>query len=267
MVGDDGAAVSGMGGPAPAPQSRRGPGGLLAAFLVSALMFAFALAQFRGLCTTCATGLPPAVPLLGAAGWALVALLLRFGKLSLSASFAVLLLAGHGGLILWAGGRACTFCWAFLALEGLAAVMVADVLRREACWTARWMAAWFLVHASSGLAGTAMGVKVLWPVLPNRVIEGARSDLRGLTLHLVVRQGCPSCEAQARKLADAVSRGLEIRVVVVDVRSDWGQSLSQDHRLSHYPAFVAIRRGLVLAVQNGGDVEDLLDRLDLPIRR
>jgi hypothetical protein len=240
------------------------PAGWVAAALGLGLLVFGAILQNSG-CLSCATGIPPVAVMLGGVGWILVALLSLARRPAAALTGAILLTSTHAGLIAFAGGRACAVCFAFIVVETASTLLLlADAKRSTG---ARWAALtlWALGTGLAAFAGSSVGLRVLYPVLPTRTLgpeSRPLNDPKTTVIYVIVHRGCHACDVANDRMAEALQQGLPLRALIVDVRSDLGESFLRKHNLVKTPAFVAMRGQQVLGVQDGDTVDVFLRTLE-----
>jgi hypothetical protein len=227
------------------------------------LAFGFVL-RSKG-CFSCSTGVPPEIVIAAGIAWAAAGTVAFLGRTSLALGGAALLLSAHLGLMAFAGGRACPYCLGFLAAEAADLVLTAVWTQRSS--SSRWLplGAWVLATGLAGFAGTSVGIRTLWPVMPTRTLGSEQyslSDPRTTVIYVIAHRGCRPCDIQNDRLVAALQRGLPIRAMIVDQHSEMGHHLMDEHNLIKSPAFVAKRGRTVLGTQDGGNIDIFLHDLE-----
>jgi hypothetical protein len=228
-------------------------------------MAAFGVVLYWSGCISCESGVPPVVVIVAGIVWVVVATLALVRRPSGSLTGALLLTSTHAGLLAFAGARACLACILFASAEATATLLLV-VAAQKASGT-RWhvLVLWSLGTGLAAFIGTSVGLHMIYPVLPTRVL-GAESwplkDPRTTVIYVLVHRGCGKCDAANDRMGQALEQGLPLRALIVDVRSELGDQLRREHRLFQTPAFIAKRGQQVLGVQDGETVDTFLRALE-----
>jgi hypothetical protein len=246
------------------PGDRRLWASTVLAAMIAVLLCIFAVVRAYDGCGSCSSLVPSGIIAGAAAGWLAVAGLrgTRFPGLALA--LASLLTAVHAGIIAFAVDRACLYCLSFLALEGaevtlllgercargkgkrgpaLGAVLVSMVLGAGASWLV------FGVHLNAEA--------------PRTLRAGARSagERDRVVGYIVVMRNCDHCEKAEQLMREALEDGAVDQAVVLDARSEEGKKLSRQLSFKVFPSFAVTSDGQVRVSQEGGAIEDFLEKI------
>lgn len=233
------------------------------------VMLILGVLQYTALCLSCSTELPAIVLVAAGVAWGAVCLCLRLRRINIALALALVLCSFHASIIVVLGAtRVCVLCWTLVVAElvGLIAIAIHSKQVTPGSWVS--LGVWMLSIALSGSAGSVVGLRILLPVLPTRELAAVARGFNpnsDVTIYLVVRRGCPYCNAQTDRMVQAMNRGLPCRALVVDIRSEMGETLATAHKLKDFPAYVAKRGDVVVKAQDGGTVESFLAELGFQV--
>jgi len=221
-------------------------------------MIILAAALKAGGCPSCATIVPYWLLGLTGFGWCVVALCLAKGHRSIAAHAAILLFAGHLGLVAMSFQGPCYFCWAFLLAEATSVAVLSKPLLGPERTRPFLRTAYCMLGIGS--IGAALLFGVVWKPLPDRMLLGA-GDKAGI--YIVVRRNCGNCAALEKKFIEVIQGDPSlsgISVAVVDERGTIGKSLVKQYGLTEFPSFIAALPSRTAFAQNGGDVMEFIRR-------